>query len=210
MSRTCRLLALCGAVALSLAACARGGGAAPPPPPAQAPQTPSTPPAGAQPATPEAQTIAAFQERMKAYIQLRSTVRKGLPAPVKEATPEQIHAQQLALAAGIRKARGGAKPGDVFEPEVQKVVRALMARVFGGPEGTQLKADIMDENPGRIRMAVNDRYPDGVPLSMVPPPVLAGLPTLPPELEYRFLGRALILLDTEAHLIVDFMDDAIP
>jgi hypothetical protein len=29
-------------------------------------------------------------------------------------------------------------------------------------------------------------------------------------LEYRFLGRALILLDTEAHLIVDLMENAIP
>jgi hypothetical protein len=68
----------------------------------------------------------------------------------------------------------------------------------------------MDENPGRIRIGVNDRYPDGVPLTMVPPPVLAGLPKLPADLEYRFLGRALILLDTEAQLIVDVMDNAIP
>jgi hypothetical protein len=154
--------------------------------------------------------MVAFQERVKAYLALQAKAKSGLPALATDATPEQIHAHQLALAARIRAERAGATPGDVFEPGIQKVVRALMARVFGGPQGAQLKADIMDENPGRIRVAVNDRYPDNVPLSTVPPQVLEELPKLPTELEYRFLGRALILFDSEAHLIVDFMDNAIP
>jgi hypothetical protein len=36
------------------------------------------------------------------------------------------------------------------------------------------------------------------------------LPTLPPELEYRFLGRHLILRDIKGNLIVDFIDNIVP
>jgi hypothetical protein len=204
MSRPMPVIVACAlAVALG-AACARGGASTP------AARTDEPPPTAPGRINPDAEAMVAFQERIKAYIQLRATARKALPPLAGDATPEQLHAHQLALAAGIREARRTAKPGDVFEPDAQRVIRGLMARIFAGADGAQLKADIMDENPGRIRIGVNDRYPDGVPLSMVPPPVLAGLPKLPAELEYRFLGRALILLDTEAQLIVDVMDNAIP
>ena len=35
------------------------------------------------------------------------------------------------------------------------------------------------------------------------------LPKLPPELDYRFMGERLVLLDTHANIVVDFMEDAI-
>jgi len=86
-----------------------------------------------------------------------------------------------------------------------------MALVFGGPDGKQLRDSIMDENVLRDRaLTVNSRYPDTVPLSTVPPQVLAGLPVLPEELEYRFIGHRLILMDVHAHIIIDFVDHAIP
>ena len=44
----------------------------------------------------------------------------------------------------------------------------------------------------------------------MPPLLLTQLPPLPPELQYRFLGRALILLDADANLIVDVVPDALP
>jgi hypothetical protein len=68
----------------------------------------------------------------------------------------------------------------------------------------------MDENPGPIRLRVNGRYPDTVPLTTMPPKVLAALPKLPSSLEYRFIGERLILLDVPAHLVVDFIEDALP
>ena len=45
-----------------------------------------------------------------------------------------------------------------------------------------------------MKLAVNSRYPDEVPLSTMPPQVLAMLPKLPDDLEYRFIGTRLILL----------------
>ncbi|MBA2604621.1 MAG: hypothetical protein H0U94_13625, partial [Acidobacteria bacterium] len=81
---------------------------------------------------------------------------------------------------------------------------------LSGPGGAEVKASIMDENPQGVRFRVNERYPDTVPFASMPPQVLSMLPKLPLELEYRFIGERLILLDVHAHLIVDFIDNALP
>jgi hypothetical protein len=47
-------------------------------------------------------------------------------------------------------------------------------------------------------------------LQSTPPTILMNLPRLPPELEYRINGRALVLRDTNANLVVDLIPDAIP
>ena len=57
---------------------------------------------------------------------------------------------------------------------------------------------------------VNGRYPDTVPLTTIPPPVLQTLPKLTEDLEYRFIGDSLILLDAHAHVIADFIEDVLP
>jgi len=49
-----------------------------------------------------------------------------------------------------------------------------------------------------------------VPVSTVTASVLASLPPLPRALEYRFLGRHLILIDVAARLIVDYLPDVLP
>ena len=94
--------------------------------------------------------------------------------------------------------------------EAQPIIKRLLAAVFGGPDGKQLKASIMDENPVGISISVNGRYPDNVPISTVPPEVLQTLPKLTEDMEYRFVGDNLILLDAHAHIIADYVRDAIP
>ena len=111
------------------------------------------------------------------------------------------------------EARAAAKPGDIFTAEARPVIKRLFASVFGGPDGKQLKASIMDENPvtpAAIKLTVNSRYPDTVPLTTVPPQVLQTMPKLTEDLEYRFIGDALILLDVHAHVIADFIEDVLP
>src|SRR5690606_38021637 len=98
--------------------------------------------------------------------------------------------------------------GDILTPAARRHLRGMLAKVLNGPDGASLKATIMDENPGKIALSVNSRYPDGIPVSTVPPQVLAVLPRLPEELEYRFIGNRLILLDVHAYTVVDYMDDA--
>jgi hypothetical protein len=58
-----------------------------------------------------------------------------------------------------------------------------------------------------FRPAVNMTYPPEWPLQTFPPTLLFQLPQLPEELEYRFVDNALILRDTEANIVVDFMPD---
>lgn len=48
-----------------------------------------------------------------------------------------------------------------------------------------------------------------VPLTTIPPQVLQTLPQLTEDLEYRFIGNWLILLDTHAHVIADVIDNAL-
>ena len=44
----------------------------------------------------------------------------------------------------------------------------------------------------------------------MPPKLLLRLPRLPEEVEYRFLGRHLILRDVGANVIVDFIYNVLP
>jgi hypothetical protein len=64
--------------------------------------------------------------------------------------------------------------------------------------------------PGHPNLSVNDRYPDSVPLSTMPPQVLQSLPALEDDMEYRFIGERLVLMDARAHIIIDFTDDVLP
>ena len=160
----------------------------------------------------DAQALATMNDRLKEYIDLHVKLERTLPALPKEATPEQIDKNQRAFEALIRNARATAKPGDIFTPEARPVIKRLLDNVFSGPDGKLLKASILDwdENPGPIKLSVNARYPDKVPLSNVPPQVLQTLPKLSEDLEYRFIGDNLILLDTRAHIIADYITDVMP
>jgi hypothetical protein len=44
----------------------------------------------------------------------------------------------------------------------------------------------------------------------MPAAVIAALPELPPELQYRFVGADLVLVDIGAGLVVDVLRGALP
>ena len=174
-----------------------------------------TPAAGvqgsAQRVNPDAKAIAEFQEEVREYFELHRKLERTLPSLPKEATPEQIDQHQRALARLIQQARKNEGVGDIFEREVRPVFRRLLAGLFAGPDGQKLRMAVMEENPGEaVKLVVNGRYPDTIPLSSVPPQILTTLPPLPEELEYRFIQNTLILLDRHAHIIVDYLTGAVP
>ena len=161
----------------------------------------------------EAKALATMNDRLKEYLALHQKLEGTLPKLPTDATPEQIDRNQRAFEKLIRSARVTAKPGDIFTAEARPVIRRLLATVFGGPDGKQLKESIMDENvadPIRLKLGVNSRYPDTVPLTSIPPDVLQTLPKLTEDLEYRFVGDWFILLDTHAHVIADYLPDVLP
>jgi len=151
-----------------------------------------------------------MNDRLKAYVELHQKVEKTLPKLPDRATPQQIDNNQRTFEKLMRQERMSVKRGDIFTADAEPVIKRLLASVFGGPDGKQLKASIMDENPVGLKLAVNGRYPDTVPISSVPPQVLQTLPALSEDMEYRFIGDNLILLDSHAHIVADFIPNAFP
>jgi hypothetical protein len=160
----------------------------------------------------DAQILADFKSRIDKYMELHNKLAKEAP-PLKETKdPAKIQASQDVLAEKIRVARAEAKQGDIFTPEARQLFRRLMYPETKGTAGQENKA-AMKEEQGELKgvvVKVNARYPDNAPLMTVAPDILAALPKLPEDLEYRFVSKHMILLDTHANLIVDFIPNAIP
>ncbi len=154
----------------------------------------------------DAATMVAFLKRVDGYVAVRKKAEGTLPALSKQTTPQEIDAHERALAALVQAARSGAKQGDLFTADMQHLVRRLLEPVFAGESGAHVRAEILDkEDKSRVTLSPNVRYPDTIPVSTVPPQVLANLPKLPEELEYRFVRQNLILFDPHAHLIPDWV-----
>jgi hypothetical protein len=208
------VVSLVAAAVLALTACTRSDGPASPPATSASPASaPATERLVGPLTEADAQALATMNDSLKTYVILHRKIERSLPRLPKNATPEQIDKNQRAFAQRMREARATAKPGDIFTSEARPIIKRLLATVFGGPDGKRLKSSIMDENPVdpvSLKLGVNGRYPDSVPLTSIPPQVLQTLPQLTEDLEYRFVGDWLILLDTHAHVIADFIDNALP
>lgn len=148
-----------------------------------------------------------FKKRIDAYAALSKSLSDKMPKLSKDATPQQIDQDQRAFEQLVVQARPDAKAGDLFIPEMQTYVRTLLAGVFDGPLGGSERKAVHDE-PHPVRPVINKRYPDEVPLATMPPKLLANLPTLPEQLEYRFVHNDLILMDVHAHIILDCVEGA--
>lgn len=211
-SRNCALMV---ALAVAGAGCGRQHDLpAPPPVTSASPQAaPPTERVVGPLSAEDAAALATMNHRIREYVRLHIEVERTLPKLPAAATPGQIHANQREFETRLRAKRAGARPGDIFTQPARPVILRLLASVFSGSDGAQLKASIRDDNPQKtapFRASVNARYPDTVPVSTVPLQVLQTLPALTEDLEYRFIGRTLIILDTHAHTIADFINNAIP
>jgi hypothetical protein len=151
-----------------------------------------------------------FEARLKDYLALHKKLEATLPKLSKESTPQEVDKNQRSLLELMKAQRAGAKRGDLFSPGIEALVRRTIKAVLAGPDGKTIVASIMDENPGVPALKINDRYPDEVPLSTMPPQILEPLPKLEEDIEYRFIGKRLALLDSHAHMIIDFTNDVLP
>jgi hypothetical protein len=158
----------------------------------------------------EKQAVAEFETRVADHATLHQKLEATLPALPDKATPEQIDRHQQALVALITTARKDAKRGDFFTPGMEALVRRSLAALVAGPDGASHRATIMDENPGPLDINVNDPYPDVAPVSSMPVHLLETLPKLPADLEYRFLGRHLVLVCTPARIVLDLTPNVLP
>jgi hypothetical protein len=150
-----------------------------------------------------------FFDHVRAYMKVHDSANARVPSLKDTSDPRQISGREKALADEIRVERPGARQGDVFSPDAAKEIGLVVADDFNGRPVRDQKA-ILVEVPMKLPPAINTDYPTTLPLATVPPTLLLKLPTLPEDLEYRFLGRHLILRDITANLIVDFIPDVVP
>jgi hypothetical protein len=219
-----RLLVAIG-VACGLTTAPAAAQTAAPKPPAPKVSTATKEKAAEQNANPDAIVLADFHKRIDAYMAVHKDAKKDAP-PLKETkNPGEIKAAQDALGVKIRAARMTARQGDIMTPEIQNKFRRLMYPVVTSPApqgtaGREVKKDIKEElkenteerkeEGGKpVVLKVNATYPNDTPLPTTPPQVLMNLPKLPEQLEYRIVGKNLIIRDVEANIIVDFVPNAI-
>ena len=152
-----------------------------------------------------------FSEHVRKYVKLHRQLEASLPALKPTKDPAVIVDNQQALAKKILQARRNARQGELFTPEVSSEFRVILSEVFHGPDAALARSTIKQGEPVKaVSLHINSTYPDGVPVTTVPPSVLQKLPELPREVEYRIIDRFLVLQDVRANLIVDYMDGAIP
>jgi hypothetical protein len=171
-------------------------------------------------ANPTAGEFADFEGRVKQYVKLHNQLEKKIPKLKEKATPEEISAHSKALAELIRHARAGVKPGNLITPDTKKRFSALLAESLKGRRNQDVRKTVKEGNPEfptdtdpevkNIKPAVNAAYPKDASASTMPVTVLEKLPKLPEVLEYRFVGRDLIIRDTVADIIVDFATGVAP
>jgi len=158
-----------------------------------------------------AQVLADFQKRVAEYVKVHKVARAEVHGLKPTDSPEAIEHHERKLAHEIREARRGAHPGDIFTPPIAEEFRRLIAETMSGTEASKIRASLRSASPVVLPvLKVNDPYPSGAALQSTPPSLLMNLPQLPPELDYRVVGRTLILRDVEANLVVDSIANAIP
>jgi hypothetical protein len=211
------LLSAMGLVAGATTACAaHERKEAAPTPPLPTPPPPRT--------DADARGLTEFANKVQAYVALHQKVEAGLPKLPDRSDPATVTAHQKALAEGIRKSGPRPPLGHVFVPDIQPFFKRLLAPELKGPGSAETREKVAEGNPEPAKGLPKDPdvkpkdvpllpyaiYPLDAPVSTVPPPILLKMPQLPKELEYRFVGKNLVLRDTVADIIVDFIPQAIP
>jgi hypothetical protein len=155
--------------------------------------------------------LAGFQHRVNEYAELHRELATGAAKQRETSEPARINKAEETLAARVQAARSGAKQGDIFTADVRPIFRRLLAPELKGAGGRDTRAILEDDAPppSEIPFTVNATYPESQPLPTVPADILATLPTLPAPLEYRIIGRHLLLLDSASDVIVDYIPNAI-
>ena len=220
MTKLCALLVVL--VALSAAACDRATTE-----PATAVDTTASDPKAPVVETPGAATAAAsvaadgqpvnamgaatleFQKRVQAYMKIHNEAESKVPNLKRTDDPVEISKREKELAEMIMTLRAGAPPNEIFAKEYQPYFVKIVQDDFADRSAADRKA-LVHELPRNIKVDVNTVYPTTIPLITFPAGLLRKLPDLPPELEYRIVGRHLILRDVKANLIVDVLRDVVP
>jgi hypothetical protein len=177
--------------------------------PALPPVNTPTVTADGQPVNAQGAATLEFKKRIDAYMKVHNEAEGKVPSLKRTDDPKEISDRERALAQMIMTLRAGAKPGDIFAPDYQPYFIKIVHDDFKKRSAADRKA-LVAELPKNLKVDINTVYPTTQPLETFPAGLLRKLPDLPPELEYRIVGRSLILRDVKANLIVDILRDVVP
>jgi hypothetical protein len=141
-----------------------------------------------------------FQEGVQHYVILHRQIERLLPPLELSAERRAIQQWSDALALELAAGRQGAREGDIIDAAAANVFRARIRETL---KNTDRDAE------GTFAPAVNTRV-QWTAGTRIPAALIAALPTLPPELQYRLIGVDLALIDVAAGLLVDVLRDALP
>jgi hypothetical protein len=157
--------------------------------------------------------VAEFERRLDQYVTLHRLLESSIP-PLRPTTKmDEVYSAMRELARRIQQARPNAQQGDIITPAVGRVFRRRIAICLTPEDWAGLFEELAETEEGAStgptpRLQVNMAWPSPVLFDFVPPQLLLALPPLPAELEYRIIGRSLVLWDHHANLIVDILPDA--
>jgi hypothetical protein len=154
--------------------------------------------------------LAGFRTALDGYVALRTKIRSEVPPLRVTPNAQEIADRSDALARAVARGRRNAAQGQFFTAAAAAAIRRTLAAALAAGDEAGIRALLDEDMTSFSGVRVHARYPVGFVLASTPPTLLHALPPLPPQLEYRFIGRALILRDIEAALIVDYLPDALP
>jgi hypothetical protein len=158
----------------------------------------------------EAAAVTQFNTAIADYMAFRNRLRNEVRGPVPASTAVELTQASDALAAAIQRARSGAKPGSILGTPIAVMIKRRIDDVVRHDNLGPVLANIDDEEPSLKTPAVHLRFPAASQMATMPPSMLAALPPLPKELEYRIVGTYLVLRDVDAALILDYIPAAVP
>lgn len=106
--------------------------------------------------------------------------------------------------------RTGTKQGYIFDPQTAEYFRTTIKTDVQPRDKPEIRQTILEADTKGVPLRVNYPYPESKELTQIPPTLLLKLPQLPKEVKYRYVGRHLLLVDTDNNLIIDYMLDALP
>lgn len=150
-----------------------------------------------------------FSASVNDYLKLRARISQEVPPLTVTTKPAEIVAASDMIAQAVQRAQPKAPQGRFFTPRTATEIRRRIDAYARSHDLSSVIAPDTEER-GTIRaFAVYTRFPLASAMQSMPPGLLAQLPPLPPVLEYRLVGRVLILRDTDAALVLDYLPNAV-